>query len=58
MSDVFVSYSREDGAFVRELHGLLTAAGRDVWVDWEDIPAASQWERGRADDSAYVAPKT
>ena len=45
MTDVFVSYAREDGGFVRELHDFLTAAGRDVWVDWEDIPAASEWER-------------
>ena len=45
MSDVFVSYSRHDGGFVRELHAFLSAAGRDVWVDWEDIPAASEWER-------------
>ena len=45
MTDVFVSYSREDCDFVRELHTFLTGAGRDVWVDWEDIPAASEWER-------------
>ena len=45
MPGVFVSYSREDGVFVRELYAVLTDAGRDVWVDWEDIPAASEWER-------------
>ncbi len=45
MADVFVSYSRHDGGFVRELHAFLSEAGRDVWVDWEDIPAASEWER-------------
>ena len=45
MTDVFVSYSRADGAFVRELHAFLGASGRNVWVDWEDIPAASEWER-------------
>ena len=45
MADVFVSYSRHDGGFVRELHAFLSGAGRDVWVDWEDIPAASEWER-------------
>src|SRR3954468_13826407 len=45
MAEVFISYSRRDGTFVRELHGFLTGAGRDVWVDWEDIPPASQWER-------------
>ena len=45
MADVFVSYSRKDGAFVHELYDVLAAAGRDVWVDWEDIPPASQWEQ-------------
>ena len=49
MTDVFVSYSREDCDFVRELHTFLTGAGRDVWVDWEDIPAASEWERDISD---------
>ena len=38
MADVFVSYSRKDGAFVHALYDVLAAAGRDVWVDWEDIP--------------------
>ena len=45
MADVFVSYSRKDGEFVHELYDVLTAAGRDVWVDWEDIPPASEWEQ-------------
>lgn len=45
MADVFVSYSRSDAGFVRELHAFLTGEGRDVWVDWEDIPPASKWER-------------
>ena len=44
MADVFISYSRADGAFVRELHTFLTGNGKDVWVDWEDIPPASRWE--------------
>ena len=45
MTDVFVSYSRADSGFVRELHAFLGSSGRNVWVDWEDIPAASEWER-------------
>jgi hypothetical protein len=49
VTDVFISYSRRDAVFVRELHDSLTGAGRDVWVDWEDIPPASQWERDIAD---------
>jgi WD40 repeat protein len=45
VADVFISYSRRDGELVRELHDVLTGEGRDVWVDWEDIPPASDWER-------------
>ena len=43
MPDVFISYSRQDRAFVRALHGRLTAAKRDVWADWEDIPPSADW---------------
>lgn len=50
MADVFVSYSRKDTAFVRELHDFLTESGKDVWVDWDDIPPGSHWEQD-IDDS-------
>ena len=40
MSDVFVSYSRRDRAFVAELVEILAAAGRDVWLDVEAIEDA------------------
>jgi len=43
MSDIFISYSRHDAAFVRSLHGRLTAERREVWVDWEDIPPSAEW---------------
>lgn len=43
MSDVFVSYSRKDKAFVQQLHQSLAAQKRDVWIDWEDIPATADW---------------
>jgi hypothetical protein len=43
MSDIFISYSRRDQAFVRALHGRLTAEKREVWVDWEDIPPSAEW---------------
>jgi WD40 repeat protein len=36
--DVFVSYAREDIRFVRELAAALQARGKDVWVDFDDIP--------------------
>ena len=43
MSDVFVSYAREDQTVVRWLVGELTGQGRDVWVDWEGIPPSAKW---------------
>ncbi|HLV36444.1 MAG TPA: TIR domain-containing protein, partial [Spirillospora sp.] len=44
MSD-FISYSRVDTPFVRRLHERLAEKGRDVWVDWEDIPLTADWWR-------------
>ena len=37
MADVFISYSRRDGEFVRRLVEALEARGKDVWVDTEGI---------------------
>ena len=54
VADVFISYSRADGVFVRELHDFLTGRGKDVWVDWEDIPPAAEWEED-IDDSIDAA---
>lgn len=45
MSDVFISYSRKDQALVRKLHQRLGEAGRETWVDWEDIPTSAEWLR-------------
>jgi WD40 repeat protein len=43
MPDVFISYSRTDKPFVQRVHKALSSDGRDVWVDWEDIPLTSDW---------------
>src|SRR5262245_8716129 len=43
VADVFISYSRPDGDFVHRLHAALKDAGKDVWVDFEDIAPASPW---------------
>lgn len=43
MPDIFISYSRKDKPFVEQLVKQLEDMGRDVWVDWEDIPFASEW---------------
>jgi hypothetical protein len=58
--DVFISYARRDGDLVRRLHEELTKRGKDVWVDWEDIPPASEFERdldegvGKSDAFVFV----
>ena len=33
-----ISYSRRDKAFVQQLEQALRATGREIWVDWLDIP--------------------
>jgi hypothetical protein len=43
MADVFISYSRRDSELIRALHARLTAEGRDIWVDWKDIPPTADW---------------
>lgn len=40
-SDVFISYRRKDKEFTKQLDQAFKQAGREVWVDWEDIPPGS-----------------
>jgi WD40 repeat protein len=40
---VFISYSRKDKAFVRQLHNHLVEHGLETWVDWEAIPLGTDW---------------
>jgi hypothetical protein len=58
MSDVFISYSRKDKEFVQALHAALEAEEREIWIDWEDIPATADWwqeiERGIEGTSTFV----
>ena len=41
ISDVFVSYRRVDVDFVKQVVEELQGTGREVWIDWEDIPPGS-----------------
>jgi TIR domain len=41
----FISCSRTDSAFALRLAGALAAAGRDPWIDTEDIPPSVAWEQ-------------
>jgi hypothetical protein len=43
MPDVFVSYSRKDSDFVKRLVEAFKTEKLDVWVDFEDIPFATDW---------------
>ncbi len=43
MSDVFISYSRKNSDFAHKLDAALTAAKRDVWIDWQDIARGEDW---------------
>src|SRR5690349_1737462 len=47
VTDVFISYAREDQVFVRRLHEALTRRRppKKVWVDLNDIPPAAAWRR-------------
>ncbi|MDL1912554.1 TIR domain-containing protein [Chloroflexi bacterium CFX6] len=40
---IFVSYSRKDSKPARKLINAFAEMGYDVWVDWEDIPPATDW---------------
>jgi hypothetical protein len=42
-NDVFISYSRKDKTFVQQLADRFLKAGRDPWVDWEDIRKGEDW---------------
>ena len=43
MSDFFISYAREDQAFVRRLHEALSEHKRQTWVDWRSIAPTAEW---------------
>jgi WD40 repeat protein len=59
-SDVFLSYRRKDVDFVKKVDQALRATGREVWVDWEDIPPGvegfgDEIQRGIEGASAFIA---
>ncbi|HRF96744.1 MAG TPA: toll/interleukin-1 receptor domain-containing protein, partial [Aggregatilineales bacterium] len=58
MSDVFISYSREDKAFVALLREAFLKQSQEVWIDWESIPASQAWwdeiKRGIATANNFV----
>ncbi|MEO8392799.1 MAG: SUMF1/EgtB/PvdO family nonheme iron enzyme [Chloroflexota bacterium] len=43
MTNVFISYSRDDSDFVRVFNNALKQRGYDTWVDWQNIPRGETW---------------
>ncbi len=43
MTDVFISYSRKDTDFVRQLFDVLKSQDRNAWVDWQGIDYSTKW---------------
>jgi len=41
--DLFISYSRKDEKFVRELEDALHVAGRKLWIDRRNIRYTEEW---------------
>src|SRR3712207_1474722 len=43
MGHIFISYAREDTAFVQRLNDALKERGKSTWVDWEGILPSAEW---------------
>ncbi|MER3477673.1 MAG: hypothetical protein C4287_15775 [Leptolyngbya sp. ERB_1_2] len=43
--EVFISYSRCDQAWAKQLSALLDAHDRLAWIDWQDIPPNADWRQ-------------
>jgi hypothetical protein len=58
VADIFISYAREDAAFVTRLNQALVERRRDVWVDLDDILPTAEWEleifRGIEEADAFI----
>jgi len=59
-SDAFISYRRLNVEFVKEFVDALKANGKEVWIDWEDIPPGSESftddiQRGIEGADAFIA---
>jgi hypothetical protein len=45
VAQVFMSYSRKDKDFVRQLNDARVGQKREAWVDWKDIPLTAEWQQ-------------
>ena len=59
-TDAFVSYRRLDVDFVKQFVDALKSGGKEVWVDWEDLPPGAEQfteeiKRGIEGADAFIA---
>jgi hypothetical protein len=58
MNQLFISYSRKDTEFARQLAENFSAQNMEAWVDWEDIPPTVDWmkeiERGIEEADIFI----
>lgn len=43
MKQLFISYSRKDTEFAKQLTESFAAQNMEAWVDWQDIPPSVDW---------------
>ncbi|MBC7878466.1 MAG: toll/interleukin-1 receptor domain-containing protein [Anaerolineales bacterium] len=43
MKQLFISYSRKDTEFARQLTKSFSTQNLEAWVDWQDIPPSVDW---------------
>jgi hypothetical protein len=43
MTDVFISYSRKETEYVRQIYDLWQIRQRKAWVDWRGIDYSTKW---------------
>ena len=59
MARIFVSYSRKNKDFCRQLTDELKTRDLDFWVDWEGIPPTVEWmkeiEKGIEEADTFIA---
>jgi len=45
MSSIFISYSRKDIDFARQIVDALSENDLDTWIDWQSIPKGEDWKQ-------------
>jgi WD40 repeat protein len=58
-SDIFISYRRADVEFAKKFYHKLKETGRNIWVDWENLPPgvegfSDEIQRGIESSDAFI----